>query len=177
MPGPFNPVAGQDATLSLPPGVIVGKVRSGGITAFDGTDAGEGDFSIQLIRPGDTEVLDTTEKRHAYNMFDAYSEDTYLLFDRDSLGRFWVLGSAGIPKKPKCIFTLDADLAQDEEYEDATISVQYGYGTDHTSTSIVVYNIPKSSGDYIYYGSAGAYGVASYSNESNAWYIDMMECP
>lgn len=80
--------------------------------------------------------------------------------------------------KTKCRFTLDAALATTDESKAATIQQQFGYGTDHASTSITVYNfLTHTANTYLYEGDSGDAGRAFYDPGGGKWYIDEMECP
>lgn len=86
-------------------------------------------------------------------------------------------GTAVATLKSFCTFTLGEELEDTDQTASATIEEQWGYGADHESTSITVYNMEKSGGDYEFYGDSGDYGRATYSGSGTTWYIENMECP
>lgn len=80
--------------------------------------------------------------------------------------------------KQMCRFTLDSTLTTATQSVAATIQSQYGRGTDHSSTSITVYNLlTHTAGTYVFEGGSGDAGLAFYDEDNDKWYIVQMECP
>lgn len=89
----------------------------------------------------------------------------------------FVKSADATPLKQFCTFTLDNALTTSESSESATISTQFGHGTDHSSTAITVNNLPDGTSTYVFEGDSGDYGMALYSGSGTTWYIIQMECP
>lgn len=154
-----------------------------------GTDFLVGTGTVYLLRLDTTlsnptllkeEMNDGTwNEKTIYNPFDSVIKvGTGIVFPvvKDRHGLFWVLEP--VKMKDKCRFTLDSALATSDTYKDATIEEQWGYGFDHPSTDIDVYNLKThTSGTFEFYGDAGDYGRASYDPQSDKWWIDILECP
>lgn len=118
-------------------------------------------------------------EKTVYNPFDSKIKvDTNVVFQviEDRYGNFWV--SERVRYKDWCRFTLDSDLSHSDTYQDATIEAQWGYGFDHPSTSIDVYNMKTHTPSYfVYEGDSGDYGYAQYDPQNDKWWINPTECP
>lgn len=178
LPAPFNPVVGDHVPMREIHWYFLGKVNSGGISSFDAPDIGTGEVSLQILKPGDTELTATEKDVTVYTLGGSIDEDEYVLLQKDDYERYWIVETSGI-KKAFCWFTLDGDLGTDEESESATIETQWGSGTDHDEAeTITVMNLPThATGVYEFYGDAGDWGVASYSGTGVVWHIITIECP
>ena len=69
-------------------------------------------------------------------------------------------------RKDLCLFSLDEALATTDASKDATIVAQYGDGSAHGQSAIVVYNTPTATEDvYLWAAASGDYGYAFYDNQ------------
>ncbi len=84
-----------------------------------------------------------------------------------------------VPLRPVCRFRLDAAMASSDASAAATIDIQIGFGRDHASDSITVWNMPRNGAGstYEYYGDADYYGMADWDPVREKWWIRPMECP
>lgn len=80
--------------------------------------------------------------------------------------------------RPLCRFTLNSNLGTSNASIAATITHQYGYGREHASTSVSVYNLlTHTAGTYAFAGDSGDAGYAYYDPGTQHWIIIQMECP
>ena len=82
-------------------------------------------------------------------------------------------------RKPLVRFTLSAALATSDASKTATITNQFGFGCDGTTSSgaITVHNLlTASSGVYVFDGDSGDAGLAMWDSGTN-YRILQMECP
>lgn len=90
----------------------------------------------------------------------------------------WIpLNSASAGTKQLVRFTLNADLTTSAASQSATITNQYGPGTDNSDTAITVLNLETHDpGVYVFEGDAGDAGLAML-NENQEYVIIQIECP
>lgn len=172
-------------------GVYIAKTPVGGIDAMNtgGADPIPGTATCVIYHitfvgtdstPYVTEIDGLTKT--VYNLStSAISADTWIPVYKTN-GGHWVAGSVGgggVSGYKDVIFRLSAALSQSSSTGTATIHWQFGIGTTSPNTgvgAITVNNLPKSSGDYVFYGDSGDYGIGIWDN-GNEYQIIMMECP
>lgn len=151
--GTFTCASGQVYILEL--NRTTGKFDY--VTTSDGTKV-----ERKLWNPHDSKIKVSTKI-----VFPIY-EDRY--------SNYWPTGP--LIYKPWCRFTLDSALTTSDVYKDATIEEQWGYGFDHPSVDINVYNFKiHTPSTYMFTGDSGDYGYASYDPQNDKWWINPMECP
>ena len=85
--------------------------------------------------------------------------------------------AASATRKLLVRFTLDAALATSDASKAATITNQYGPGTDADDTAITVHNLlTQTAATYVFSGASGAAGLAMWDSAQN-YRIIQMECP
>lgn len=126
-----------------------------------------------------TKTDGTNWKRTVYNPFDTVvkvSDKIVFPITVDRKGNLWI--TKQVKYKPWCRFTFDSDLTTSDTYIDATIESQWGYGFDHPSNDINVYNFKTHTpSTFMFEADSGDYGYAFYDPVDDRWYINPPECP
>lgn len=173
----------QETAVGSSPTILIGEVESGGITALSGSTPGSG--TVKVCRINSSGTIENVAAHTTggdvtvtvYNLSsDAFSAGQYVPFKQELKSGKYVLDASGIGQKQLCRFTLDSALTISDATQDATITNQYGPGSDHGVTDITVRNLLCSTGDYLFYGDSGHAGLAVFDTGAT-WVIVQLECP
>lgn len=183
--------------LSQTPSVYIAQVPVDGIPAMDEALTGTGNdvpgkAECSIFRIVNDELEDMGITRDVYNLSTSLIDVPYVLVTKTK-GGSWVAStgggdSGGTRYKPLCRFTLDETLATSDAYAWATITNQYGVGSEHTTLEVNVLNLQTSTpGLYLFYGPSGSAGYAYYDQQVDDygtasggganWIIIQMQCP
>lgn len=150
-------------------------LASGAIAA--GSTAAATSASVKFMELSTDATLTAGDNVTVYNTGSSRSSTEIYPVIRDFKSHLWcVAANPTADKKPLVRFTLNAALATTDSSKAATITNQYGPGTDN-STSITVYNLADNTGSaYVFEGDSGDAGLAFWDSGTN-YRIIQMECP
>lgn len=153
------------------------------ITAASGSTIGSGTAKLLHVSSGSLSSYSaggspvTTTVKNAHEI--ALASGSRFLGVRTLDGVLWVASWSVVEYKPLVRFTLSAALTTSDASKSATITNQYGPGTDNTTSSggITVHNMLTSTGGvYLFEGDSSDAGLAMWDSGTN-YRIIQMECP
>lgn len=167
-------------------------VSSAGIPAVDGTTPGSATCDIYRINPLTPSIDQVGTSREVFNVTSSDIGEGYIPVVKTKGGAWVTFSSSSEGMKKLCWWTAQEDFTREDEWWWATITDQFGPGTEHTeggtgtgvyelSGSVVsgkIYNLPRNvsaSTSYEFYGIAGNKGSAFW-HEDNKWICIIPEC-